>query len=92
MAYRGAAPMSKLEYGSVLAGSLAFLMNRQRDAAGLMAFDERIAVRLPASARRGHLHALLIALERLRAGQRSDVAASAAAARRGAGQARASSS
>ncbi len=41
MAYRGAAPMSKLDYGSVLAGSLAFLMNRQRDATGLMAFDER---------------------------------------------------
>ena len=34
MAYRGAAPMSKLEYGSVLAASLAFLMNRQRDATG----------------------------------------------------------
>ena len=40
MAYRGAAPMSKLEYGSVLAASLAFLMNRQRDATGLIAFDD----------------------------------------------------
>ena len=46
MAYRGAAAMSKMEYASVLAGSLAFLMNRQRDAAGLMAFDDRIAFRL----------------------------------------------
>jgi uncharacterized protein (DUF58 family) len=73
MAYRGAAAMSKMEYASVLAGSLAFLMNRQRDAAGLMAFDERIALRLPASARRGHLHSLLIALERLEPGRRSDV-------------------
>ena len=51
MAYRGAAPMSKLEYGSVLAASLAFLMNRQRDATGLIAFDERITFRLPAGAR-----------------------------------------
>ena len=41
MAYRGSAPMSKLEYGSVLAASLAFLMNRQRDATGLIAFDEQ---------------------------------------------------
>ena len=76
MAYRGTAPlspMSKMEYASVLAGSLAFLMNRQRDAAGLIAFDERIALRLPASARRGHLHSLLIALERLEPGRRSDV-------------------
>jgi uncharacterized protein (DUF58 family) len=74
MAYRGAAPMSKLEYGSVLAGSLAFLMHRQRDATGLIAFDEQIRFRLPAASRPGHLHALLLALERLEAGQRSDVA------------------
>ena len=65
--------MSKLEYGAVLAGSLAFLMNRQRDAAGLIAFDEKISLRLPASARRGHLHSILVALEGLRAGRRSDV-------------------
>jgi uncharacterized protein (DUF58 family) len=73
MAYRGGAPMSKLEYGSVLAASLAFLMNRQRDATGLIAFDERIAFRMPASSRSGHLHALLLALERLQPGTRSDV-------------------
>ena len=74
MGYRGARwPMSKLEYGAVLAGSLAFLMNRQRDATGLIAFDDRITFRLPASARRGHLHSLLIGLERLEAGHRSDV-------------------
>ena len=73
MAYRGAAPMSKLEYGSVLAASLAFLMNRQRDAMGLIAFDDRIQFRLPASGRPGHLHAVLLALERLEAGARSDV-------------------
>ncbi len=73
MGYRGAAPMSKLEYGSVLAASLAFLMNRQRDATGLIAFDERIAFRMPAGARPGHLHALLLALERLQPGTRSDV-------------------
>jgi uncharacterized protein (DUF58 family) len=73
MAYRGAAPMSKLDYGSVLAGSLAFLMNRQRDATGLIAFDEQIRFRLPAAARPGHLHALLLALERLKPGARSNV-------------------
>jgi uncharacterized protein (DUF58 family) len=73
MGYRGSAPMSKMEYGSVLAASLAFLMNRQRDATGLIAFDERIAFRMPAGARPGHLHALLIALERMHPGSRSDV-------------------
>lgn len=73
MGYRGSAPMSKLEYGSVLAASLAFLMHRQRDATGLIAFADSIAFRLPASARPGHLHALLLALERFQPGERSDV-------------------
>ena len=73
MAYRGGAPMSKMEYASVLAASLAFLMNRQRDATGLMAFDHRIVSRLPPGARPGHLHALLLALEALRPGERSDL-------------------
>lgn len=74
MAYRGASAMSKLEYGSVLAASLAFLMNRQRDATGLIAFDEQIRLRLPAAGRPGHLHALLLALERIQPGLRSNVA------------------
>jgi uncharacterized protein (DUF58 family) len=73
MAYKGSAPMTKLEYGSVLAASLAFLMNRQRDATGLIAFEDRIVFRMPAGARPGHLHALLLALERLEPGRRSDV-------------------
>jgi uncharacterized protein (DUF58 family) len=74
MGYRGAAPMSKLEYGSILAASLSFLMNRQRDATGLITFDDQIRFRLPAGARRGHLHALLLALERIETGTRSNVA------------------
>jgi uncharacterized protein (DUF58 family) len=73
MAYRGGAAMSKMAYGSVLAGSLAFLMNRQRDATGLIAFDDKIVFRLPASARRGHLHTLLAGLDRLEPGKKSDV-------------------
>ncbi len=73
MAYRGGAAMSKIEYGSVLAASLAYLMNRQRDASGLIQFDEKITARLPASARPGHLHAILLALERIVPGARSDL-------------------
>jgi uncharacterized protein (DUF58 family) len=73
MGYRGGAPMSKLEYGGVLAASLAYLMSRQRDATGLIQFDDKIGARLPASARPGHLHSLLLALERVSAGAKSDV-------------------
>jgi uncharacterized protein (DUF58 family) len=73
MGYRGGAAMSKVEYGSVLAASLAYLMTRQRDATGLIQFDDKIGPRLPASARPGHLHAILLALDRLAPGAASDV-------------------
>jgi len=73
MAYRGGAPMTKVEYGSVLAASLAYLMSRQRDATGLIQFDDRITARVPASARPGHLHSLLLALDRVVPGTRSNV-------------------
>jgi uncharacterized protein (DUF58 family) len=73
MGYRGGAAMSKVEYGSVLAASLAYLMHRQRDATGLIEFDDRIRGRLPASARPGHLHAILLALEKIAPGAKSDV-------------------
>ncbi len=66
--------VSKIQYGAFLAASLAYLMNRQRDAVGLMAFDETIRKILPPSARPGHFHALLVSLEELRLGQRTDCA------------------
>jgi uncharacterized protein (DUF58 family) len=69
----GSKGLTKLEYGSCLAASIAYLMNRQRDAVGLIAFDDRIVDRLPASARPGHLRALLVSLDRLRAGKETDV-------------------
>ena len=64
MAY-GSGGITKLQYASYLAGALAYLMHRQRDAFGLIAFDDRIATLLPASARSGHLRNVLLALERL---------------------------
>jgi uncharacterized protein (DUF58 family) len=73
MAYRGGAPMSKVEYGGVLAASLAYLMSRQRDATGLIQFDDKITARLPASARPGHLHSILLALDRITPGAKSNV-------------------
>ncbi len=73
MAYRGAAPMTKLEYGSVLAASLAFLMNRQRDGTGLIAFDDHIVFRMPASARPGTPPRPSARARAAAAGTRSDV-------------------
>jgi uncharacterized protein (DUF58 family) len=72
MAY-GSRGITKYEYGQCLAASLAYLMNRQRDAAGLAAFDERIVTMLPASARPGHLNAILVTLDRLELGAETNV-------------------
>jgi uncharacterized protein (DUF58 family) len=66
--------LTKLQYGSYLAAALAYLMNRQRDAVGLIAFDDEIIEMRPASARAGHLTALLVTLERLRLGDQTNVA------------------
>ena len=72
MAY-GSRHYTKLDYGAVLAASIAYLMTRQRDAVGLTAFSDRIVDRLPPSARPDHLRAILVALDRLRPGQETDL-------------------
>jgi uncharacterized protein (DUF58 family) len=69
----GSRGITKYEYGQCLAASLAYLMNRQRDAAGLTAFDDRIVTMLPASARPGHLNAMLVTLNRLELGTHTNV-------------------
>jgi len=73
MAYQSRGP-SKFEYAACLAASLGYLMNRQRDGVGLMAFDDRIVSAVPASTRPGHLRNLLVALSRLQPGSRTNVA------------------
>jgi uncharacterized protein (DUF58 family) len=72
MAY-GSRGITKFEYAACLAASLGYLMNRQRDGVGLTAFDDRIVAQLPASTRPGHLRNLLITLNRLTLGQRTNV-------------------
>ena len=69
----GSRGITKYEYASCLAASLGYLMNRQRDAVGLTAFDERIVTMLPASSRPGHLRALLVTLSRLTLGKQTNV-------------------
>ncbi len=70
----GSSGITKLQYGSYLAAALSYLMNRQRDAVGLITFDDRIQHMLPARARPGHLTSILVTLERIKLGTRTDVA------------------
>jgi uncharacterized protein (DUF58 family) len=65
-------PLSKLDYGCVLVGTLAYLLAGQRDQPGLVAFDERVRSYIPPRARRGHSAALLKALAQLRPRGKTD--------------------
>ena len=69
----GSRGVTKMQYGSMLAASLAYLMNRQRDAVGLTAFDDKIVSMLRPGARAGHLRSLLVTLDRLALGNKTDV-------------------
>ena len=73
MDYRGAG-VSKLEYARQLAAGLAYLLLRQQDQVGMIAFGERLRGYLPPRARGGHLADLLTALEELDAHGRTDLA------------------
>ncbi len=55
--------VSKLEYGSMLCGALAYLLGQQGDPAGLLLFDERTRQYLPPRTRPGHIRDLLALLD-----------------------------
>lgn len=67
--------ITKLRYGQILAAALAHLMLASGDAVGLASFGERARLHAPPRTRRGHLHDLLLELERLRASGGSGAAA-----------------
>ena len=69
----GSRGVTKLDYGGLLASSLAFLMNRQRDAVGLTTFDDAIVTMVPPSARPSHLRSILVTLDQTTLGHRTDV-------------------
>jgi uncharacterized protein (DUF58 family) len=62
MAY-GSDAISKFQYASYTAAALSHLMLRQRDAVGLIAFDDRIRTYLPPRSVTSHLHTLLTTLQ-----------------------------
>ena len=58
----GSGAMSKYEYGATIAASLAYLLLRQQDAVGAIAFDSQIRARVPQRTKRGHLNSIIAAL------------------------------
>lgn len=70
----GSLSYTKVEYARTAAATLAYFLAMQRDAVGLVTFDERIAEYVPARYRPGHLHRLMVCLERAVAGKSTDLA------------------
>jgi uncharacterized protein (DUF58 family) len=59
----GSRGMTKLDYGRMLAGCLTYLVHRQRDRVGFVAFDNDIVEHVPPSAK--HMDTVLHVLDRL---------------------------
>lgn len=65
--------MSKLEYGRTLASALAYFIMRQRDAVGLITFDDKINDYIPALCRQPHLIRILRVLAGLKLGAATNI-------------------
>ncbi len=65
--------LTKLDYGRILAASLAYLARRQKDAVGLLTFASEVLDYTPARTRRGHFQTLLHQLDEAKAEQRTDI-------------------
>ncbi|HEY6805681.1 MAG TPA: DUF58 domain-containing protein [Pyrinomonadaceae bacterium] len=61
-------PVTKLQYAQFLAASLAYLLNRQQDSVGLVAFDQTVHTHVPARNRTGHMRTIFGHLSNLKAG------------------------
>jgi uncharacterized protein (DUF58 family) len=60
----GSRGVTKLDYGRMLAGCLTYLVHRQRDRVGFVAFDEEVVEFVPPSAK--HMDVVLHVLNRLK--------------------------
>jgi uncharacterized protein (DUF58 family) len=66
--------ITKLDYARYIAASLTYLASQQRDATGLIVFDDEIKSYVPPSTRQGQLMRLLHAIENAEGGTRTDFA------------------
>jgi uncharacterized protein (DUF58 family) len=66
--------IDKLEYSRFLAASVAYLAGLQRDATGLIVFDDEVRQFVQPSTKQGQLARLLHAIEKAQVGNRTDYA------------------
>jgi uncharacterized protein (DUF58 family) len=65
--------LSKFDYAATCAASLAYLLQQQQDAVGLVTFDRQIRRNLPASSHPSHLKLMLHELEQTAPDNQTDV-------------------
>jgi uncharacterized protein (DUF58 family) len=65
--------LTKFDYGCTVAASLAYLLQQQQDAVGLVTFDTGVRLSLPPSSHPSHLKLLLHELANTRPDDRTDV-------------------
>ncbi|MFQ5771550.1 MAG: DUF58 domain-containing protein, partial [bacterium] len=70
----GSNGLSKLEYGSYVAGSLGYLIFQQRDSVGLVTFDQAMKQFIPSRNKKGHLLSILRYLEKIEGGTQTEIA------------------
>lgn len=70
---KSAPAWSKFDHAATAAAALAFLLQQQQDAVGLVAFDTKVERVLPPSAHPSHLKRLLHELEKISPDQKTDV-------------------
>jgi uncharacterized protein (DUF58 family) len=72
---RDAARLTKLAYAEIVAASLSLVLLRQRDAVGLVRFDDRVRTAIPPRARQAQWRRLVAALDDPGAGRASSAPA-----------------
>ena len=76
MNYAHASSVTKLQYAQFLAASIAYLLNRQQDAVGLVAFAGKVHTHVPARNRTGHMRTIFGTLSLLEAGGQTNLSES----------------
>ncbi len=71
----GSLDYTKTDYARTLAATLGYYLTLQRDHVGLLTFDQKLGDYLPARHRHGHLHQLMVFLERSPEGTGTDLLA-----------------
>ncbi|HET7113171.1 MAG TPA: DUF58 domain-containing protein [Pyrinomonadaceae bacterium] len=76
MDYAHASSVTKLQYAQFLAASIAYLLNRQQDAVGLVGFSDKVHTHVPARNRTGHMRTIFGTLSMLQPGGETRLAES----------------